>query len=99
MVEFNSVTVASRVSPSPSAVTMPPVAAPGRVRFAKASRTSGERGRGSAFRPRRSPSASSRSSPSAAMAPTRNSAANTGEGASTMVSAATQSAAPPDMAR
>ena len=36
------VTVASKVRPRPSAVTTPPVAAPGRVRLARASRTSGD---------------------------------------------------------
>ena len=48
------VTVASKVRPSPSAVITPPVAAPGRTRLPSASRSSGERGRGSCARPRRS---------------------------------------------
>src|ERR1051325_2447329 len=99
MVALSKVTVAAKFSPSPKAVTTPPVAAPGLIRLAKASRTKGDLGRGKARMARRSPSASSRNNPSAAMAPTRNSAANRGEGATIKVRMATQSAAVAEIAQ
>src|SRR5258705_285998 len=68
-------------------------------RWAKASRTSGDFGRGMFRMARRRPSASRRSNTKAAIAPTKNSAANTGEGATIKVRAATPAAAPAEIAR
>ncbi len=99
MVWSSSETVASSVRPSPSAVTTPVVAAPGRVRLASARRGPGARGRGRRRRSQRSAPAIKRSAMRLAAAPPRNSAANRGDGASTSESAMTANPAAPAAAR